>query len=89
MRLLLVMIVLLAVLGTSMAVELSGSSGKAILANLTGNDSLNTSNETQNGLSGWGTSHDLMVGNDSLNESGSQSTNDESAMETPTQAADQ
>ena len=92
MRLLFVIIVLLAVAGTSMAVQLSGSGGKAILASLTGNNSLNTSNETQNGLTGWGSAdHNLTIdsGNGTANESGIQSANNESAMETPTQAADQ
>jgi hypothetical protein len=92
MRLLLVMIVLLAVAGTAMAVQLSGPAGKAILASLTGNNSLNTSNETQSGLAGWGSdSHNLTMdsGNVAANESGIHSLNNESAMETPTQAADQ
>jgi hypothetical protein len=92
MRLLFVMIVLLAVVGTSMAVQLSGPAGKAILANLTGNVSLNTStaNETQNGLTGWGSpGHNLTIdsGNGTANESGI--LNNESAMETPTQASNQ
>ncbi len=86
MRLLLAMIVMLAVVGTTMAVELSGTTGKAILANLTGNASLNDSNETQNGLAGWGSgSHNLTIGYE--NESKTQSPDNESIMETPTQAA--
>lgn len=84
MRLLLVMIVLLAVVGTSIAVQLTGPAGKEISANLTGNNSLNASNNTQNGLAGWGTSHDLTI--DSENNT---TKDNESVMETPTQAAGQ
>ncbi len=84
MKLLLVMVVLVAVAGTSMAIQLSGQDGKAILANLTGNNSLNASNVTQNGLSGWGTSHNITI--DSGNRSKIQPTENESVMETPAQA---
>ena len=85
MKLLLVMVVLIAVAGTSMAIQLSGQDGKAILTNLTGNNSLNASNETQNGLSGWGTSHNNFT-IDSGNQSKIQPTENESVMETPAQA---
>lgn len=52
MKALLTLIIMLGVLGSSLAVDLSGSSGKTILENITGNKSINESNETQSGLSG-------------------------------------